>query len=135
MSNLVLYRWFTEQHELLYVGITRQIGRRIKEHSKASDWSEQSSYITLERANSLNELQRKEKLAIEKEGPLHNSTYNTNPECKENITIISKKEAELLEKIEVLEIKLERQEFLNFKQKVIIQDYRNHWRSLPWRYR
>jgi predicted GIY-YIG superfamily endonuclease len=106
MSNLVLYRWFNKKHHLLYVGITRHIGRRIKEHAKASDWSEQAAYITLEKASSIQDLQQKERQAIESERPLYNLAHNSNPRKKCFTTVISKIETTQSDLITMLKLQV-----------------------------
>jgi len=67
-----LYRWFDRDGRLLYVGISRRIGARNKEHEQHSDWSQLAHFVTLEWHDSRSEVERAEIRAIQNEHPIYN---------------------------------------------------------------
>lgn len=108
-----LYRWFNEEGQLLYVGISRQIGRRVKEHSKTAAWFTQAAYMTLEWATDQLELEAMEKKAIQQEGPLHNTTYNHSPQVHAGLTPMHFREQSLL-----MQLGLVQQELATVRQQL-----------------
>ena len=67
-----LYRHFGVNLELLYIGVTNNVQRRVKDHSKNSDWFPTVRNITMEVFESREEVLDAEKEAIKKEKPKHN---------------------------------------------------------------
>ena len=74
MVTHCLYRFYNEE-TLLYIGITANPGRRIKEHKRDKGWWEGITRITLQHFGSREELAVAEVTAIQSEGPLHNVTH------------------------------------------------------------
>jgi len=67
-----LYRHWSDAGGLLYVGVTNNPGKRIKDHKRGSAWFEGVGNITLEKFDSRPEVLRAEKDAIQKENPEYN---------------------------------------------------------------
>jgi len=47
--NYILYRFFDESENLLYVGMTKSFANRLQAHANSSCWFSMASKITLER--------------------------------------------------------------------------------------
>lgn len=73
--EFVLYRMFDDESNLLYVGISLDVIKRVKAHQKKYWWNEVVN-IRLERFNSKEELMAAEILAIKNEGPKYNIQHN-----------------------------------------------------------
>jgi predicted GIY-YIG superfamily endonuclease len=71
-----LYRFYSADDTLLYVGLTINPGRRMEKH-RGREWWRDVARITLEQHPDLDTLRRAERLAIETERPLHNIRMNT----------------------------------------------------------
>lgn len=71
-----LYRAFTSQDRLLYVGITSNWAARLGEHAEGSDWMELCTRLTVEKFETREEVERAEIAAIKKEQPLYNKAHN-----------------------------------------------------------
>ena len=72
-ADLTLYRLFSQNGELLYIGMTGGPMLRIFHHSLHMAWWKDVVTITLERGfDSRDDLLRAEQVAIRKEGPRHN---------------------------------------------------------------
>ena len=67
-----LYRHFNADGELLYVGITNNLGKRIKDHSKLSAWFEDIGNITVEKFDTREEVLERERQAIISEKAKYN---------------------------------------------------------------
>jgi hypothetical protein len=70
-----LYRFFGADDVLLYVGITKDLGTRLKSHNREKDWFREVSYIRLEHFDSRAEAEQAEILAIRTECPVWNVIY------------------------------------------------------------
>jgi excinuclease UvrABC nuclease subunit len=67
-----LYRWFNDEGVLLYVGISSTLPSRVKQHSKASKWFDEASFMTIEWHENRGMVELAEKLAIKYEAPFYN---------------------------------------------------------------
>ncbi len=70
-----LYRHFDANGILLYVGITKSIKMRGKEHVKKSGWAGSAHTTTIQYFASREELEDAEPLIIASERPLHNKRF------------------------------------------------------------
>jgi predicted GIY-YIG superfamily endonuclease len=70
-----LYRWFDDQGNLLYIGITVDLRRRIKQHERSARWYEGAAMMTVEKFDSREAVARAEREAIVAEKPRYNITY------------------------------------------------------------
>lgn len=70
-----LYRAYSQNGYLLYVGQSNDWPRRMGEHKRSSSWLEQARQITITGYESKAELDYAEKLAIRSEGPLFNIVH------------------------------------------------------------
>lgn len=68
----MLYRFFNAEGELLYVGLTRDIGTRWKHHAADKEWFTEIASSTLEHFPTRDELVAAEKRAIRTEKPKYN---------------------------------------------------------------
>jgi hypothetical protein len=71
LKETILYRHFSKDNRLLYVGISISVMARLQQH-KSSPWWRDISYITFERFSSCTIAKAAERMAIEKENPLYN---------------------------------------------------------------
>jgi predicted GIY-YIG superfamily endonuclease len=78
MTEHALYRFYGINDELLYIGITANIGSRLKQHSKAKPWWTDVHHITLEHYEDRAKVLAAETAAIIAERPRHNIVYNRN---------------------------------------------------------
>lgn len=67
-----LYRHFSADGELLYVGISLSAVVRLAGHRNTSHWFRQIASVTVEKFATRQEAERAERLAIEREKPRHN---------------------------------------------------------------
>jgi excisionase family DNA binding protein len=74
-SAMILYRIFGDRSTLLYVGITDNYDRRMRQHSEKSWWRDVRRIDTQEFATRTEAL-RAETVAIKAERPLHNRAQN-----------------------------------------------------------
>lgn len=72
----VLYRFFSENGQLLYVGITMNPPQRFKSHEHEKFWWSEVSGIRVEQHESREKLIEAERLAIKIERPIHNVVHN-----------------------------------------------------------
>lgn len=98
--NHVLYRFFDEEENLLYIGITGDVWNRCKQHSKTQLWWSSVSTATFEHYENRIALEHAEKIAIHNERPKHNVIHNS--------AFRSDPMVEVLNKIAALEARLER---------------------------
>ena len=68
----VLYRFYSDTGQLLYVGITMNVTQRFHAHKHTKDWWDQVVGITLQHYPNREDLAAAERRAIEVERPLHN---------------------------------------------------------------
>jgi hypothetical protein len=71
LKETILYRHFSKDNRLLYVGISISVMARLQQH-KLSPWWRDISYIMFERFSSCAIAKAAERMAIEKENPLYN---------------------------------------------------------------
>jgi len=76
VRKYILYRHFDIDGGLLYVGISRDFGRRQETHRRWSPWRKAISKITTEICDSEIDARLKERHAIETEYPHHNVIWN-----------------------------------------------------------
>ena len=78
MSNeeTVLYRHFSEDGSLLYVGISLSWPQRTRTHARKAEWFSQVAKVTIERFPSRGEALAAERDAIRNERPKHNIIHN-----------------------------------------------------------
>lgn len=74
-----LYRFFSADHTLLYVGITKDLGTRLKSHNREKTWFRQVAYVRVEHFDSRDEVELAEYRAITEEHPLWNFTHRVAP--------------------------------------------------------
>ena len=77
-----LYRHFDERGKLLYVGVSLSAIQRLAQHKHHSHWFNSIEKITIEQFPSREEALDAEKIAIQKEGPLHNPALKNIPDPK-----------------------------------------------------
>ena len=80
MSSQTLYRQFSKEGDLLYVGVSCRIPQRIKEHSKHSPWWDDVAKIDVEHFESRDAVLDAEKRAIQTESPKFNIHHNCSVE-------------------------------------------------------
>lgn len=71
-----LYRLYSAQGELLYVGIADNIPTRLKQHSKDKPWWPQVASTAFQQFTTRAEAEAAEKRAIQTERPVHNVVHN-----------------------------------------------------------
>lgn len=74
LKGAQLYRYYDKDDNLLYVGMSSNALRRVKEHQKDKEWYWDIAKITIENFNMHYELVQAEKEAIAKEQPRYNIT-------------------------------------------------------------
>jgi predicted GIY-YIG superfamily endonuclease len=82
-KRTALYRHFDEQGELLYVGVSLHVIRRLIEH-RASEWSQDIARIEIEYHPSRKAALKAETAAIAKERPKFNVAQNYDDEDADN---------------------------------------------------
>ena len=85
MKKIALYRHYSEDKTLLYVGISNRIPRRIKEHRKLSKWFEEVVDIKIEWLPNRDSATVAEKKAIKEEKPKWNIVHNKQDEIIDEI--------------------------------------------------
>lgn len=76
----ILYRFYDAEDRLLYVGITFDIRRRWRSHSKDKPWWRDSVRSTMEHFGSREEALAAEAAAIKAEQPIWNVVHNRRPD-------------------------------------------------------
>lgn len=74
--NHVLYRFYNNADELLYVGITVNLTQRIEKHRGEKDWWPEVSRVGIEHFPDRQTVLAAERAAIENEKPRHNTHLN-----------------------------------------------------------
>jgi predicted GIY-YIG superfamily endonuclease len=75
-STYILYRFFSADEQLLYVGMTRNPARRFEKHSGDKSWWGEIARIEMQQFGTIEELRAAERAAIEAEHPVHNIRMN-----------------------------------------------------------
>lgn len=75
-ESTVLYRYFAESGELLYVGISKTFANRAQQHNQGSSWFHESVTVTLEHFDTRKEALAAEARAIKNEQPVYNIVHN-----------------------------------------------------------
>lgn len=78
--NTYLYRLWTKDDELLYIGISKNAIARLYQHLEGKPWADQIHKQTVEKYVDRDAAAYAEKLAIQTEAPLHNVVYNKTQE-------------------------------------------------------
>lgn len=78
-KSTFLYRYFDEDDELLYIGITDNLADRTHEHAWSSSWMDFAVRSTIERYKTRKEAEELEVQAIRSERPLFNMAHNDAP--------------------------------------------------------
>lgn len=71
-----LYRFFSVDSVLLYVGISVDPGRRLTQHAAVKDWWREIATITISQYPDRTSVLVAEKIAIEEEKPVYNVIHN-----------------------------------------------------------
>jgi hypothetical protein len=77
-----LYRCYSASGELLYIGITRSPGRRMRQHSREKPWWPEVAVMKWEHYPSSAELEDAERKAIQHERPKYNVVNNRAAWCE-----------------------------------------------------
>lgn len=75
MTKTSLYRHFSADDELLYIGISVSALSRLGQHEKHAPWFGQISRVTVEHFETRDEALEAERLAIQTENPTHNKHH------------------------------------------------------------
>lgn len=75
MSATFLYRCSGGENELLYVGITGDLGGRLADHARTQPWWIMTSHIEIETYPDRDAAARAERLAIKQDRPLFNVVH------------------------------------------------------------
>jgi predicted GIY-YIG superfamily endonuclease len=84
LKRTFLYRFFDEEHILLYVGVSFNYWQRVSSHKHTAKWIDRVSFITIERFKTREDAFEREKFIINNEKPLFNKKRNFNLKPKEN---------------------------------------------------
>lgn len=76
-SETALYRHFCESGELLYVGISNSVVRRLAQHARDSKWGRRIARVEVEYHESREAAESAERAAIKAERPLWNVLHNS----------------------------------------------------------
>lgn len=82
LTATALYRFFDRADELLYIGITNSIPRRLGQHSDAKPWYADAATITVEHYPTRLDALAAEKRAIKAEHPKYNVVHNDRPRAR-----------------------------------------------------
>ena len=75
MAEQTLYRFFDDEGQLLYIGISINAFNRAKKHRQEKYWWPEVAAITLYRYKTRADVEEAERRAIKEEKPLYNKTY------------------------------------------------------------
>jgi len=78
-----LYRFYTDQGQLLYVGITNDPARRIDQHGERKAWWQQVAGMTIEWYPTRSAVLAAERRAVQVENPKHNVQLRTRQTIKD----------------------------------------------------
>ena len=76
MTKTSLYRHFSAEDELLYIGISVSALSRLGQHEKHAPWFDEICRVTVEHFETRDEALEAERRAIETEKPTHNKHHN-----------------------------------------------------------
>jgi hypothetical protein len=93
-----LYRHFSSDGRLLYVGVSLDAVRRLVRHREKSHWFNQIATVTIERYPSRAAALQAERLAIEDEKPIYNVHRALEPPEEEELRAALNKIGERLER-------------------------------------
>lgn len=80
-----LYRWYDDNGQLLYVGITGSLAGRQDAHGRKSSWAEFAARSTVERYPERAAAEQAEVTAIKAERPLFNHVHNDTPDARRRL--------------------------------------------------
>lgn len=72
METYTLYRFFNEENELLYVGISMDFWNRFKNHQNRKSWWREVAFAKVAHLDDVNAATHAEKVAIAEERPIYN---------------------------------------------------------------
>lgn len=76
MTEQILYRFYDENDQLIYVGITHTWYQRFHQHEKNSGWFSEAVKVTFERFPDRESVEQAELEIIQRERPAHNKYAN-----------------------------------------------------------
>jgi excinuclease UvrABC nuclease subunit len=76
MKKQTLYRFYDQNDNLLYVGITKFFEPRLKQHYKNAEWFFETAFVRLEHFATRQEVELAESFAIKTEKPRYNIAKN-----------------------------------------------------------
>jgi len=79
-NSQALYRFFDNNNNLLYIGISKAFVNRLNAHSFTAEWFFRASYVTIEHFETRQQVESAEKHAIKSELPKYNKAHNPNYE-------------------------------------------------------
>jgi predicted GIY-YIG superfamily endonuclease len=80
MKQQHLYRFFDDEGNLLYVGISNSWTQRFHQHERSAAWFQFVASATFEKYPDRESVERAELIAIQTENPIHNKKHNDNYE-------------------------------------------------------
>lgn len=76
MNEQTLYRFFDEEGNLLYVGISHSWSQRFHQHERSSSWFKHVASATFAKYPNREAVELAERIAIETENPIYNKAFN-----------------------------------------------------------
>lgn len=86
-QSQTLYRFYSPDGVLLYIGITGDAGARWHDHAKLKGWWREVSTVRVEHFDTREEVEAAESAAIIAERPLHNIVYNSDSRRRATLVI------------------------------------------------
>lgn len=86
MAEHILYRFYDDAGQLLYVGMSTNILLRINTHRRNSHWWSDAVEMKMQRFANSEELAEAEIIAIRHEEPLHNTIWTDHPPPQVGVT-------------------------------------------------
>lgn len=87
MRQRILYRFFDDDNELLYVGTSTNFGRRLSDHLRHREWAPDIANIEIEHCLTIDEMLDRERIAIQTEHPKYNVVYGGRPRYRPKKTL------------------------------------------------
>lgn len=81
----ILYRYYDERDILIYIGISGGFISRQRTHMTKSRWMPLAVRSTIQRCDTVGELEEAERVAIATERPIFNVQHNDTPEARERL--------------------------------------------------